>query len=62
MQLMEKVSEAVKEVFSSLNPREEITLEHLSTLTLEVRKRVEGATEEQRRSVPTTLSILQSSF
>lgn len=49
--LMQKVTEAVKEVFGSLNPREEITLAHLSTLTLEVRKRVEGATEEQRRCV-----------
>ena len=32
-----------------LNPREEITMERLSELTLEVRKRVEGATEEERR-------------
>jgi peroxin-3 len=32
-----------------LNPREEITIERLSELTLEVRKRVEGATEEERR-------------
>jgi peroxin-3 len=48
---MQKVTDAVKEVFGSLNPREEITLAHLSTLTLEVRKRVEGATEEQRRYV-----------
>ena len=47
--LMQKVREAVKEVFGSLNPREEITLEKLSELTLEVRKRVEGATEHERR-------------
>jgi peroxin-3 len=47
--LMHKVREAVKEVFGSLNPREEITLEKLSELTLEVRKRVEGATEQERR-------------
>jgi peroxin-3 len=47
--LMHKVREAVKDVFGSLNPREEITLEKLSELTLEVRKRVEGATEEERR-------------
>ncbi|KAF2792862.1 Peroxin-3 [Melanomma pulvis-pyrius CBS 109.77] len=48
--LMHKVTAAVKEVFGSLNPREEITLEKLSELTLEVRKRVEGATEEERRT------------
>lgn len=49
--LIEKVRVAVKEVFGLLNPREEITLETLSELTLEVRKRVEGATEEERRYV-----------
>ncbi|KAH7117144.1 Peroxin-3 [Dendryphion nanum] len=48
--LMGKVTAAVTEVFGSLNPREEITLEKLSELTLEVRKKVEGATEEERRS------------
>jgi peroxin-3 len=49
--LIEKVRVAVKEVFGLLNPREEITLEKLSELTLEVRKKVEGATEEERRWV-----------
>ncbi|KAF2174920.1 Peroxin-3 [Zopfia rhizophila CBS 207.26] len=48
--LMHKVTSAVKEVFGSINPREEITLEKLSELTLEVRKKVEGATEEERRT------------
>lgn len=48
---MEKVRVAVKEVFGSLNPREEITIERLSELTLEVRKKVEGATEQERRFV-----------
>ncbi|EAT77293.1 hypothetical protein HBH56_186220 [Parastagonospora nodorum] len=48
--LIDKVRVAVKDVFGSLNPREEITLERLSELTLEVRKRVEGATEEERRT------------
>ncbi|KAH7378476.1 Peroxin-3 [Phaeosphaeria sp. MPI-PUGE-AT-0046c] len=48
--LIEKVRVAVKDVFGLLNPREEITLEKLSELTLEVRKRVEGATEEERRT------------
>ncbi|KAJ4366784.1 peroxin [Neocucurbitaria cava] len=50
LDLIEKVRVAVKEVFGLLNPREEITLEKLSELTLEVRKRVEGATEEERRT------------
>lgn len=49
LSLMEKVRVAVKEVFGSLNPREEITIEKLSELTLEVRKKIEGATEEERR-------------
>lgn len=46
---MEKVVSAVMDVFGPLNPREEITLERLSELTLEVRKKVEGATEDERR-------------
>jgi peroxin-3 len=50
--LIAKVRVAVQEVFGLLNPREEITLEKLSELTLEVRKRVEGATEEERRYGP----------
>ncbi|EUC27274.1 hypothetical protein COCCADRAFT_10090 [Bipolaris zeicola 26-R-13] len=50
LDLIEKVRTAVQEVFGLLNPREEITLEKLSELTLEVRKRVEGATEEERRT------------
>ena len=49
IELIEKVRVAVKDVFGMLNPREEITIERLSELTLEVRKRVEGATEEERR-------------
>ncbi|KAJ9661721.1 peroxin [Coniosporium apollinis] len=48
--IMAKVTAAVEEVFGSLNPREDITLERLSELTLEVRKRVEGSTEEDRRT------------
>jgi peroxin-3 len=50
LSLMEKVRVAVKEVFGSLNPREEITIERMSELTLEVRKKIEGATEEERRT------------
>ncbi|KAB2576908.1 Peroxin-3 [Lasiodiplodia theobromae] len=48
--IMEKVVSAVMDVFGPLNPREEITLERLSELTLEVRKKVEGATEDERRT------------
>ncbi|KAH7051218.1 Peroxin-3 [Macrophomina phaseolina] len=48
--IMEKVLSAVMDVFGPLNPREEITLEKLSELTLEVRKKIEGATEEERRT------------
>lgn len=48
-QVMGKVKEAVEEVFGSVNPREDITQERLSELTLAVRKNVEGATEEERR-------------
>ncbi|KAJ4379366.1 peroxin [Didymella sp. IMI 355093] len=51
IELISKVRVAVQEVFGLLNPREEITIEKLSALTLEVRKRVEGATEEDRRYV-----------
>ncbi|KAI4704917.1 hypothetical protein J4E89_009502 [Alternaria sp. Ai002NY15] len=50
IELIEKVRSAVKDVFGLVNPREEMTLERLSELTLEVRKRVEGATEEERRT------------
>lgn len=53
LNLMDKVRVAVKDVFGALNPREEITMDRLSELTLEVRKRVEGATEEERRPVYT---------
>lgn len=49
--IMEKVLVAVKEVFGPLNPREEISLERLSELTLEVRKKIEGGTEEERKYV-----------
>jgi peroxin-3 len=49
-EVMLKVQDAVKEVFGPLSPREDITLEKFSELTLEVRKRVEGTTEEDRRA------------
>lgn len=47
--LMEKVVVAVDDVFSSINPRDDITLARLSELTLEVRRKIEGGTEEIRR-------------
>jgi peroxin-3 len=45
---MALVVKSVKEVFGPINPREDLTLEKLSELCVEVRKRVEGATEEER--------------
>lgn len=47
--VMEKVEMAVKAVFGPLNPREDLPLENLSALVLEVRRKVEGATAEERR-------------
>lgn len=49
-EIMKKVEAAVTEVFGPLNPREDISLERISHLIVEVRKKVEGATEEERRS------------
>lgn len=48
--IMDKVEGAVKDVFGALAPRDNVTFETLSELVLEVRKRVEGASEEERRS------------
>lgn len=48
---MEEVQTAVEEVFGSLNPRDDISFEKLSELTLQVRKKVEGNTEEDRKYV-----------
>ncbi|MCJ1394689.1 peroxin [Xylographa bjoerkii] len=48
--IMKKVEAAVKEVFGPLNPREDVSLERLSSLIVEVRKKVEGTTEEERRT------------
>jgi peroxin-3 len=46
---MTKVEAAVRDVFGPLSPREDITLEKLSELVLQVRKKVEGSTETERR-------------
>jgi peroxin-3 len=50
-QLMEEVKAAVVEVFGPLNPRDDISFDKLSELTLQVRKKIEGATEEERKCV-----------
>lgn len=47
-QIMDRVSNAVKEVFGAVNIREDMTLERLSSLLLDVRCKVEGATERER--------------
>jgi len=47
--VIEKVDAAVKEVFGPINPREDVSFEKFSSLVVEVRKKVEGATEEARR-------------
>ncbi|KAI9785006.1 MAG: peroxin [Geoglossum umbratile] len=48
--IMTKVEVAVREVFGPLSPREDITLEKLSELVIQVRKKVEGSTETERRN------------
>lgn len=47
--IKQKVEDAVRDVFGPLNPREEIEPERLSHLVLEVRRKVEGTTLEERR-------------
>ena len=47
--IQEKVQAAVIEVFGPLNPRDDIGLERLSSLILDVRRNVEGATPEERK-------------
>ena len=46
---MMNVEHAVREVFGSVNPREDIPLGRISSLILGVRKAVEGATPEERK-------------
>ncbi|KAM3081024.1 peroxin [Clarireedia jacksonii] len=47
-EVMIKVEAAVKEVFATTSPREDLTMARFSELTLEVRKKVEGATPADR--------------
>jgi peroxin-3 len=49
-EVMLKVEAAVNEVFNNVSPREDMTMQIFSELTLEVRKRVEGATEADRQA------------
>lgn len=46
---MAKVKGAVTEVFEPLSPRESISKAQLCELTLEVRRRIEGGVEKDRR-------------
>ncbi|KAL4883282.1 Peroxin-3-domain-containing protein [Aspergillus karnatakaensis] len=45
-QLLEEVQAAVVEVFGPLNPREDVSFDKLSELTLQVRRKIEGDKEE----------------
>ncbi len=49
-EVMLKVETAVKEVFGALSIRDDVSMQRFSELTLEVRKKVEGATEAERQS------------
>ncbi|KAK5008413.1 hypothetical protein LTR28_004008 [Elasticomyces elasticus] len=48
--ILNRVTAAVKEAFGPVKIKEEITLEQLSELVLQVRRKIEGATEEERRA------------
>ena len=50
-QIMERVMATVKEVFGAVNIRDDITLERLADLIMQVRRKVEGASEEERRGM-----------
>lgn len=45
-----KVEEAVRDVFAPLAPRDSLSFSRMSSLTMQVRRRVEGATSLERRS------------
>ncbi|KAJ2899093.1 Peroxisomal biogenesis factor 3 [Zalerion maritima] len=47
--LQARIESAVREVFGHLSPRETLTYEAFSQLALQVRKKVEGETTEERR-------------
>ncbi|KAI9762339.1 MAG: hypothetical protein M4579_000488 [Chaenotheca gracillima] len=48
--VMQKVEKAVQEVFGPLKPKDDITMSMLSDLTLQVRRKVEGAEDSDRKN------------
>lgn len=50
--IREKVETVVADVFETLNPRDNVEFERLSGRILEMRKRIEGETDEERRRHP----------
>lgn len=48
-EIMGDVESAVRDVFGPLKPTEEVSLERMSSLILDVRRKVEGVTPEERR-------------
>ncbi|KAL2753334.1 hypothetical protein ACRALDRAFT_1058186 [Sodiomyces alcalophilus JCM 7366] len=53
-----QVEEAVRAIFGELSPRDILTFQRFAELTLEVRRRVEGATPDARRRNPAWLGYL----
>ncbi|KAG5975429.1 hypothetical protein E4U55_007693 [Claviceps digitariae] len=51
VQVMKRVDSAVRTVFGSLSPRDLVSFDRFSELTMEVRKLVEGASVEERRQM-----------
>ena len=47
--IVSSVEAAVKEVFGPIKPSEELDIQRLSSLILDVRRKVEGTTPEERR-------------
>ena len=59
-QIMDRVMAVVKEVFGAVNIREDVSLERLAELVMQVRMKIEGATEEERRSTKWLQYLLPS--
>lgn len=59
-QIMERVRVAVREVFGPVNIREDMSLERLAELIMDVRKKIEGATEEDRQRTQWLTFLLPS--
>ncbi|KFA70810.1 hypothetical protein S40288_09655 [Stachybotrys chartarum IBT 40288] len=58
--IMQRVEGAVRTVFGTLSPRDLLTFDRVSELTVEVRKLVEGATPEERRRADWLKCLLPS--